>query len=93
MTTTTICDNNGLFLYIIYRGHVIIEWKREVILLEVTQSEDGCDYMIYDTDSVEVAAKLHRKFDHCEEGHLEHGEVVQHERSFAGAMQRVDKWL
>ena len=79
----TICDNNGLFLYIIYRGHVIIEWKREVILLDVTQSEDGCDYMIYDTDSVEVAAKLHRKFDHCEFD----------ECSFAGAMQRIDKWL
>ena len=77
MTTepTTIRDyGNGLFLYTIYRGHVIIE---DIILGQRTS------YMIYDTGSVEVAAKLHDQFDYCEFD----------ECSFAGAMQRVDKWV
>ena len=88
MTNTTtlipaILDNNGLFFYCIYRGHVIIK-----IASRCRTGESM--YLIYDTgstepgsaDQLEVAMKLHRNFDYCEFD----------ECSFAGAMQRVDKW-
>ena len=61
------------FRYCIYREHIIIEDKFDGETM----------FRIFDTSSIETAAKLYRDFDYVEFD----------ECSFDGAMHRIDKFF